>query len=454
MKLDLMEHNQKAVDEIRERLEEYYKKIIYVSGTGCGKTWVFMGTVYTLKDMFPDFNTVRKPRVLYVLPKHVIEKNVEGYKEYKMLAQDCTIDFCTYNYFNAYEKGMNKISEYDLIVIDECHHLGADLYGKTLVKCMNNSDKFFLGLTATPFRDTDKIDVTDYFETRVNGISVFDAIRKGLMPMFNYHICLPEKDTKQLEREYDNEVRAVVDYMDSAESVYEVVSKYDRKKWICFFNSQKDIKDAMPMIKEVFEGYKICILLASLKNLDKVMKEIKENEKVVVLSVNMLLEGLHLKNITGVIFFRNVTSTITFQQCLGRTCSIGNTVEPVIIDVSQSARKILLKLLAEGNGQGSGVTTPPNGPSGKRVMKVGIGDVIEEDITNILRLCDPSFVKEEKLIEAVEKTIAKYRHFRGGEHYETFEDLRNSGLDYQKFKECAKMHGLKPEIVWNRWKAS
>ncbi len=449
--LKLMPHNQKAVDEIKTCLNNGLAKIIYTAGTGCGKSWVFMGTAYALREML--FH-VKNPKILYVIPKHVIKENVEGYGEYKDLADICTIDFVTYNYFKAFEKGMKKVSEYDLVVIDECHHLGADLYGQNLVRCMENSDTHtkFLGLTATPFRDVDKVDVTKYFDGYVNGISVFDAIRQGLMPMFNYHICLPEKDPGQIEKEYENKVRAVVDYMDSAEAVYDIVSKYDRKKWICFFNSKHDIDNAMESIKEIFEGYKICILLSSLRNLKEVMETIKSNEKVVVLSVNILLEGVHLDGIQGIVLYRNVTSVIAFMQMLGRTCSIGNDVEPVIIDTSQSARKILLKLLAENNGTGID-NTDKGGSSGKAIMRVGIGDVIEYDITNILRLCDPNFAREENLKAATEKVIEKYRSFKGGEDYKSFEELKTSGLDYQKFKACAELYHLAAELAFKYWKA-
>ncbi len=447
--LNLLPHNQKAVDEIRDLLEQGTKKIIYTAGTGCGKSWVFMGTVYNFIELF----SVDKVKVLYVIPKHVIKENVEGYDEYTHLANVCTIDFCTFNYFSTYEKGIQKISEYNLIVIDECHHLGADLYGQNLVKCMETSENVFLGLTATPFRDMDKVNVCDYFDTQVIGISVFDAIRQKLMPMFNYHICLPEKDIKQLEREYDNNIKAVVDYMDSAEAVYDIVSKYDRKKWICFFNTQQDIENAMDSIKQIFKGYKVCVLLSSLRNLKEVMEEIKSNDKVVVLSVNILLEGVHLDDIHGIVLYRNVTSTIAFQQMLGRTCSIGNKIEPVIIDTSQSARKILLKLLAENNPAGNSDSEIDNSPSGKAIMRVGIGDTIEYDISTILRLCDPAYAKEENFKDATEKTIAKYMFFKGKDIYKSFEELKNSGLDYQKFKACAELYHITAEIAWKYWKA-
>lgn len=450
MKLELMPHNKKAVDEIKNLLQEGFKKIIYTAGTGCGKTWVFMGVVYALKELYPKYNSIKRPKVLYIMPKHIIRENVEGYKEYQKL--ECTVDFITFNYFNSFEKGLDKILDYDLVVIDECHHLGADLYGQTIVKCMEHSDILFLGLTATPIRDADKVDVSDYFEKKVVGISVFEAIKLGLMPPFNYHICLPEKDTRQLEREYENEIKAVVDYMDSAEAVYDIVSKYDRKKWICFFNSQKDIDEAMPIIKEIFEGYKIFVLLASLKNLKEVMDGVKNSERCVILSVNILLEGCHLEDVHGIILYRNVSSTIAFQQMIGRTCSIGNNTEPVIIDTSQSARKILAKLIAVNNENKSSFLPINKTISYKTIMNVGIGSTMEYDLNKVLKLIDDNFAKTEQIKEAVKKAVDKYRNFKGSEKYKTFDELKISGLDYQKFKACCELYNISAEIGWKYWK--
>ena len=152
--LELKEHNRKAVDEIKKDLEMGIRKIIYVAGTGCGKTWVFMGVANEIASIFPEFHDLK---ILYIMPKNVIKENVEGYKEFTELGLH--IDFATYNYFSQKKKGVERLKHYDMIVIDECHHLGGDLYGKNILAAMKESDKFFLGLTATPYRSCDKTNV-------------------------------------------------------------------------------------------------------------------------------------------------------------------------------------------------------------------------------------------------------------------------------------------------------
>lgn len=442
--LKLKKHNRKAVDEMKEKVKEGFRKLIYVAGTGCGKTWAFMGFANELSSIVPELAAPYKLKILYVMPKNVIKDNVEGYEEFHEFGFH--VDFATYNYFSKKEKGTERFKEYDLIVIDECHHLGGDLYGKNILAAMDESDKLFLGLTATPYRSCDKTNVENFFEAAVHGISVWDAIRLGLMPTFNYHICLPEKDTKQIEKEYAHQYRAVVDLNDSADAVYDVVTSYKRDKWICFFSDTKSLENAKEQVSEIFEGYEVFTLLSSLKNLKEVMDGVRRAKKAVILSVDILLEGVHLDGITGIVLYRNVTSTIAFQQMIGRTCSIGNKVEPVIIDTSQSARKILAALIRESKKGNTSSFSEHNG-STKEILKVGIGSTMEYDLNKVLRLMDPSHQRLEDMRQAAKKANEKYHSF-GGTDYETFEELAHSGLDYKKFKSCAELMKLSAEMAF------
>lgn len=439
----LKPHNKKAVEEMKEKVKEGYRKIIYTSGTGCGKTWAFMGFACELPNIIPDFAPPHVLKILYIIPKNVIRKNVEGYEEFKTM--DFHVDFATYNYFSKEEKAITRFKKYDLIVIDECHHLGGDLYGRNILYGMDKTDKFFLGLTATPFRSCDKTNVEDFFEVCVHGITVWDAIRLGLMPPFNYHICLPEKDARQMDEEYGHEYRTVVDLYDSEEVVRDVVQSYQRDKWICFFPDSRSLHAAKSKIARIFDGYEVFVLLSSLKNLKEVMEGVRNAKKAVVLSVDILLEGFHLEGITGIVLYRNVTSTNAFQQMLGRTCRIGNKIEPVIIDTSQSARKILAALLRENK---EGKTIPLFEKKGnKEILHVGIGSAMEYDLDKVLRLMDPSYQRQESIKKAAMAAIDKYHGF-GGKDYETFEELVNSGLDYKKFRACAELMKLPAETVF------
>lgn len=432
----LMNHNKKAVEEIKAAYEEGKKNIVYVSGVGTGKSFVFMGLM----------ETVNVDKILYVLPKYAIKENILGYEDYENFIDKT--DFVSYNYFNDFNKGMIKCEEYDFVVIDEAHHLGSDTYGKNLLAVMQRSDVKFLGLTATPVRDMDSVNVTDFFDVKVDGISNFEAIRQDLMPKFTYRICLPEKDLKQLEKEYDHTVNIKLNYNDCAEVLYDIATTYERRKWICFFKSIQAIEENMDMIKEIFEDYEIFILHSRLNNLKKVMAGIKKAEKAVVLSVNILLEGVHLSGVDAIALFRNVTSLSAFQQMLGRVCSIGKTVSPLIADCSTSGPKLLAKLLRE-NEKGYTRKKGGGGGVGKPIMDVGLGaheawigiEALIEKVGNIKTPIE----KEQELQANTLKAYGEYLKFRGNTDFDSLEDLMIIKKEYMKLKACADIHHVSSE---------
>lgn len=422
----LKPHNKKAVDSLIEAYKTN-RTAIYISGVGTGKSFVFMG----LLDVFKDI------RVLYVLPKHSIKENINTYSEFKEYKH--RVDFVTFNFFSNYKKGIRKINEYDFVVVDEVHHIGSDRYGKCLLECMNNTDRKFLGLTATPIREKPIFDVSEYFDIRINGISNFDAIREGLMPPFEYRLCLPEKDLKQIEKEYNNEITARLDYSESSSVLQDIVHTFPRDKWICFFASQKAIDENYPMIEEVFKGYEILILLSNLRNLNEVITRAQEVSKCVIISVNILLEGVHLSSVDGIILFRNVTSLSAFQQMLGRVCSIGKKISPVIVDCSSCGPKLLAKLLRENNGTESGFIP---GKNKKAIMSVGLGaHRAWEGIDKIMEQLSTHKTAKERYEENIalgEEAASMYLYKYSGKNFNTEAELREDKVNYAKATACCE----------------
>ena len=439
--ITLLSHNQPAFQEISDSYKNGTKKIIYVSGVGTGKSFVFLAMAEQMKG-----------RILYILPKHAIRENIEAYGDYS--AVEGKVSFVTFNKFTTLEKSRDIINGYEMVVIDECHHLGSDVYGRTLLQAMSeDNERYYLGLTATPVRfkmDTTlpdgkvekDVDISQFFEKRVDGISNFDAIRLGLMPPFQYRLLEPDKDPRQIEKEYGYEVKAVVDYKNgSYDIVKEIVSTYPRDKWICFFSSAKELHNHEDDIRDMFPGYEIFLLYSDLRNLKVVMDGVKRAEKAVILSINMLLEGVHLSGITGIILYRNVTSVSTFQQILGRVCSIGNKTEPLIIDCSKCGPKLLKQLLNEGE-KGSGKWEQS---SAKPIMSIGIGTHRGwEQVDMFLARLASLKQKQEKFSDEIKDLIIKDYLMLGGN--ETGNILKLNKKDKALFDACCWKHGINSAV--------
>lgn len=437
--IKLKSHNQRAVNEIAAAISEGAHSVLYSSGVGTGKSFVFMGLAERILDS--------TKKILYIIPKYAIMKNLKTYADFQELSME--ISFATYNFFTDFGKGMAELSKYDMIVIDEAHHLWSGKYGRTITECMKAlPDKVFLGLTATPKRSViveghkQNVHTKDIFEKTVNGITNFEAIELGLMPPFNYRIMLPEKDPKQLKKEYDNEIKIEIDYTDCENTLLNIVKMYERKKWIAYFYSKKQLHENEALIRRVFEDYEVYILYSDLRNLDEVVSGVQAAEKAIVLSVDMLLEGVHLPDITGIIMFRNVVSLVTFQQILGRVCSIGNTVEPVVIDSSESGPKLLAKLLKASEEREK--KKKGGEKSGIDIMTLGIG--AEKEWVGIKEFLKrySSIGKELDLAENLEKAKNKYLFFKGG-IYKDVDEWKKNKLHYQILKACSECFSVPVE---------
>ena len=418
--INLKPHNKEAYSKITAQYASGANSVIYVSGVGTGKSYVFMAVA----DSVPG-------RILYIVPKHAITNNITSYKEFSSVARK--VDFATYNAFMDVETGKNLVRGYDLVVVDECHHLGSDRYGRVLTTVMKEKAARFLGLTATPVRDVDKFDVSAYFDSRVDGLTNFEAISLGLMPPIEYRLCLPERSLRQVEKEYDNTVKAVLTYEGSEEVLAGAVKLFERDKWICFFPSTTTLEAHKQLVERLFPGYKIFTLYASLKNLDTVMDGLRSCDKAVVLSCNILLEGVHMDGIDGIVLFRNVTSLTAFQQMIGRVCSIGKTTSPVVLDCSACALKLMAKLLAQGAG-----SAPPPGQthsSNKEIVRIGIGEHRSYDVQRLLMLAQGVVITEKE-----ESAVRKYESFCG-KQYADIAELKENKLDYSKLEACCSLFG-------------
>lgn len=432
--IKLKPHNQKAVDAIAAEINKGAHSILYSSGVGTGKSYVFMGITEKILK--------KAQKILYVIPKYAIMENLKTYSDFKQLNMD--IEFATYNYFTDIEKGLAKLAYFDLVVIDEAHHLWSDKYGKTITDCMKLlPDTIFLGLTATPERaitidgHREHVHTKDIFNATVDGITNFEAIEMGLMPPFNYRILLPEKDPEQLKKDYENSINVEVDYTDCEDTLYNITRLYERKKWIAYFPNKAKLHEKEALLRRIFADYELFILYTDLGNLNEVIAGVQAAEKAIVLSVDMLLEGVHLPDITGIILFRNVTSLVTFQQILGRVCSIGNKVEPVIVDASKSGPKLLSMLLRAAAKQDRGVSNViPSCGVPKPIMTLGIGTDKEWAGIKEFLMCYASIGKQLKLEENVEKARDKYRVL-DGKVYPNEEDWKKDKTDYEMLKACS-----------------
>ena len=345
--IELKEHNKKPYERLEKALQEH-NQAIYVSGVGTGKSFVFM-------KLLADSNAFKDKKCLYIIPQESIGVNLMNYSEYKVIKDRVT--FMNMQQFSSSKKAKELLSGYDLVVCDEAHHLASDIYGKHIMEAVIESNIPFLGLTATPVR-MDGIDIRNDFAAVVDGISNFDAIRLGLMPQFTYRIGVPDKDLSSYrERIYkeSQNIRkrqgVIRDFSMSKDVIKEIAFSYPRNKYIVFSGDIESLHRDNKVIAYAFPDKPIYELYTGSGDTKAILEEFNTAESGVLMTVDMALEGIHLDNVDGIILFRNVQSIPVFEQMLGRVCSIGKKVSPVVIDCSARGIDLLQKLLMDNDAR-------------------------------------------------------------------------------------------------------
>lgn len=69
-----------------------------------------------------------------------------------------------------------------------------------------------------------------------------------------------------------------------------------------YFAGKTKLHEYEDRMRKIFAGYEVFILYADLRNLSQVIAGMQKAEKAVILSVDMLLEGVHLPDVTGLYY--------------------------------------------------------------------------------------------------------------------------------------------------------
>lgn len=82
-----------------------------------------------------------------------------------------------------------ELPHYDLILVDECHHVGGEMYGRILNAAAAGTDAgpFLLGLTATPWRP-DETDLESIFGPALITVDIVTGMKKGYLANVDYRM--------------------------------------------------------------------------------------------------------------------------------------------------------------------------------------------------------------------------------------------------------------------------
>lgn len=383
MSLNLQEHQQEAYDNVLKLFEEgRYAAVIFP--TGCGKSFV------TLKLIQDNIDK----KILFLSPLQAINNQMDNYI-IKWLGENADIKdrnnavrsivphfrSMLYQTLISNKKSARAIIEKlnpDIIIIDEMHHLKTDnneeneqdenVWGQKVKELLDMyPNAKVLGLTATPER-TDGINTVErLFEGKIaSEITLVEALQSDKIhlkaPTYipsDYALgeklegileeieeCEDEEKKKKLKNLYEK-MRGIVD---KADGIPELLKKNITKKdgkYIVFCGSKEDMEAKIKQAKEWFgeideepEIYAIASAYRTEKGVRYNEQQIEQFEKSdsehlkLLYSIDMLNEGLHVDDVSGVIMTRKTGSRLVYLQQVGRALSSDQNREtPIVFDL-------------------------------------------------------------------------------------------------------------------------
>ena len=363
----LYKHNKKAYESILEHFETSNRTCV-IHPTGTGKSFISLQLIKDNIDknililaptnvILDQFNTNIAKYILEIETSRMIQKEIN----------DLVSSIFPNISFSTYSSVKKQTEKYDYIVFDEFHRIGAKEWGKSVETLLdNNKEAKVLGVSATPIRYLD--DMRDMSNEIFNGdiasqMSLAEAIAKEILPIPTYISTLYsfEEDIEEIQNQIDRykdkkQAQKYQKILDQAKNEIQLSEGLDvifarniinkEGRFIVFCKDKEHMREMESMCLEWFKKTNPNIEISEVyseqgNELNQYYIDYFENDEKKTLkllfSIEMLNEGLHVKNIDGVIMFRPTISPIIYTQQLGRALSVGNNKHPLIFDIVNNA---------------------------------------------------------------------------------------------------------------------
>ena len=316
------------VKNVMEMRAQHIDRALLLSSTGTGKS---LASAFMLREMGTR-------RALFIVHREQIAKQtLKSYKKvfgssrtYGLLSGNsrelgAEFLFATMQMMSK-EEIMSHYSpeDFDVIILDECHHAGADSYQKIM---RYFKPKFWLGMTASP--DTNQYDIYSIFDHHIAyEIRLQQALEEDLLCPFHYfgitdlEINGEVFDDNAGVKNFSNLISdARVDYVIDKANYYGFSG--DRVKGLIFCSRKDEAKELSNKFNE--RGLRTEVLtgedtqerresvIARLTN-----DEDGEDQLDYIFTVDIFNEGVDIPEINQVIMLRPTQSPVVFIQQLGR----------------------------------------------------------------------------------------------------------------------------------------
>ena len=351
MAIKLYEHNRVAYETAKALLEREGKAAI-VHPTGTGKSFI----AFKLCEENPD------KKILWLSPsEYIFKTQLENLKSTSEGYTPENIVFYTYAKLTYLSDDEIEEIKPEYIILDEFHRCGAEVWGKGVQKVLRTyADVPVLGLSATNIRylDNQRDMAEELFEGNIaSEMTLGEAIVRGILnpPKYVLSVFQYQKDlekysyrvkhakNKAVRDEGEKYLEALRRALDKADGLPEIFEKHmdnKRGKYIVFCANVEHMEEMTGYAEEWFGGidgnphiYKAYSDDPETnKAFENFKKDVSDHLKLLY-CIDMLNEGVHVDDVSGVILLRPTVSPIIYKQQIGRALSASKTTNAVIFDI-------------------------------------------------------------------------------------------------------------------------
>lgn len=342
----LLQHNKAAYDKVMAAFKTSDRTCV-VHPTGTGKSYLIAAVSESFRN------------VLILGPNTFVLEQVHSVLEWRKEG----VEYMTYTLLMHTEKPK---ADYDLICLDEFHRAGAPEWGDAVDRLLSaNTKAKVLGTSATPIRYLD--DERDMADELFGGnvasyISIGEAWSRGILPIPTYVTGLFEftKTARDAEERISKSRKLNGDEKrqrltrinnlrldwERSQGMPQVIRKHidaDARRVIVFCGSIDHLNEMRDAISGWFRSAGFTIAECMSVHSDMTDRQLREAMESfgrdsddgirLMLSVNMLNEGVHIPRVNAVLLLRTTSSKNIYMQQIGRCLTAANTERPVILDM-------------------------------------------------------------------------------------------------------------------------
>ncbi len=357
----LKEHNYIPYEQIEEKFSQGATRVGFVQATGTGKA--FIAIKWLSEHCLPD----PTKRGLVLTSQKPIADQFRGYMDDLGLTPPYffdNVDIATYSSLLQLKDEDFDAMDYDYIVLDEFHRVGASKWGECVQKLLSiNPHVEVLGTTATPVRFLDSQRDMGYElfgKDLVVGPDLNESIRTGILPTPKYVTAIYRYDdvfaklakdinkiaNKNKRNLYQRQLAKAKKMATTLGGLDDCFARNITKKdgrYIVFcqdYEHLQEVKEQMETSLFAKVNPNINFFVAyhkdspkTIRNTIKAFNEDNSDALKVLLSIDMFNEGLHIGNVDGAILLRPTVSPTIYYQQIGRALSTKCSEIPLIIDV-------------------------------------------------------------------------------------------------------------------------